>query len=344
MAAVKDPPRTQKVSPRAVVDKSAVVVAGAGVMNSGAAVVDVVDGKSGNAKALAQAMPYGQLAALGAFKGLVSTPSGDVHVEIIPGKNVGQRPPIVFLDGLDACGRSVPTDETVVRIDLHGQLHTLAHDIKKNGARSIGKDIDPQAQVDAVVGALDALGIDKPVHILGLSYGGMIAAMTKKAHPERVEALLLCSPYVHTTGIGDPARDLTYALLMKNPFNPFGEMLYRAAARATLAAGIATVPPALWGPQAALYPEAMYRMSMGLEGKHLADVIDGMSNVNVLSAFADPLSPPTSSKPAHNKAASGTFEMAPALYIMQHDLVRMAPALVRRFIENSLAAARGATT
>lgn len=292
------------------------------------------------ATAAAQAaLPYGRLAALGAFKGFVSTPVGEVHVEVIPGKSKagpsGARPPVVYLDGLDACGRAVPTDETVVRIDLIGQLRTLARDVKKHGSASVQKDIDPNDQVTAVIGALDALGVDKPVHIMGLSYGGMIAALTKKAHPDRVDSLVLCSPYVHSTACGDPVRDSVYAFMTQNPWNPMGAIMYRAAARAALVGGVVTTPPEL-AFHAPIYGEAMVRLSMGLEGLRLSDVVKGLDNVHILSAMNDVMSPHWSAQAAQKSAQSGSFSLAPPHLAMQHDLVRMAPSLVRTFIESAL--------
>lgn len=307
------------------------------VGNAKSAVVNApVPSAASAATAAAQAaLPYGRLAALGAFKGFVSTPVGEVHVEIVPGKGAGARPPVVYLDGLDACGRAVPTDETVVRIDLIGQLRTLARDVKKQGGASVQKDIDPSDQVTAVIGALDALGVDKPVHIMGLSYGGMIAALTKKAHPDRVDSLVLCSPYVHSTACGDPVRDSVYAFMMQNPWNPMGAIMYRAAARAALVGGVVTTPPEL-AFHAPIYGEAMVRLSMGLEGLRLSDVVKGLDNVHILSAMNDVMSPHWSAQAAQKSAQSGSFSLAPPHLAMQHDLVRMAPSLVRTFIESAL--------
>lgn len=286
--------------------------------------------------AVEKAAPYGRLAAMGDFSGFVSTEVGEVHVQVRPGRDVGQRPPVVFLDGLDANGRQLATDETVIRLDLKGQLRTLARDIQTNGGRSLQRDIDPKDQVKAVIGALDALGVRAPVHVFGLSYGGMIAALTKQAHPDRIGKLMLCAPYVHALSAGDPVRDVARAMLM-NPFNPMGSMMYRAATRAVLAPGTATVPPALL-PYAPMYGEALYRLSMGLEQYRLEDVVKGMPDVHVLSAPADPMSPPVSSWAAYEGAESGSYTLAPWHLTMQHDLVRMAPTVVRRFIDEALGA------
>lgn len=299
---------------------------------SAPAKVDAFDGVG----AIEKASPYGRLAAMKDLSGYVKTEVGDVYVKIRPGRDLGQRAPVVYLDGLDANGRQLPTDETVIHVDLKGQLRTLVRDIQTNGGRSLHKDIDPKDQIKAVIGALDAIGVNAPVHIFGLSYGGMIAALTKKAHPDRVGKLMLCAPYVHSLSEGDPVRDTARAMLM-NPFNPMGSMLYRAATRAVLAAGTATAPPALM-PYAPMYGEALYRLSIGLEGYRLADTVKGMSAVNVLSAPADPMSPPPSSRAAYDGAASGSYTLAPWHLTMQHDLVRMAPSLVRTFIDKSLGA------
>jgi pimeloyl-ACP methyl ester carboxylesterase len=59
------------------------------------------------------------------------------------------------------------------------------------------------AQVDLVVGLLDALGIERAV-LVGNSAGGTIALMTALEHPERVAALVLVDPGVYGGGGGPP--------------------------------------------------------------------------------------------------------------------------------------------
>lgn len=44
---------------------------------------------------------------------------------------------------------------------------------------------------------LDALRVDEPLHLVGLSFGSTVSATFAQAHPQRVDRLVLLSPIVH---------------------------------------------------------------------------------------------------------------------------------------------------
>jgi pimeloyl-ACP methyl ester carboxylesterase len=63
-----------------------------------------------------------------------------------------------------------------------------------------------------LIGLLDALGVDEPVHLLGNSYGALIAIETALAHRERVRDLALVEAHFAVEGWGDHvAHDLELA-------------------------------------------------------------------------------------------------------------------------------------
>ena len=59
---------------------------------------------------------------------------------------------------------------------------------------------DPEAQADLTVSLLDALAVDQAV-LVGHSAGGPIAVLTALRYPERVKALVLVAPALHTGGM-----------------------------------------------------------------------------------------------------------------------------------------------
>ncbi|MHB0856586.1 MAG: alpha/beta fold hydrolase [Anaerolineae bacterium] len=61
----------------------------------------------------------------------------------------------------------------------------------------------PEAQVDLVIGLMDALGVERAV-LVGHSAGGRIALETALRYPDRIEALVLADPAVYRGG-GAPA-------------------------------------------------------------------------------------------------------------------------------------------
>ena len=124
-----------------------------------------------------------------------------------------------------------PGGETVVL--LHGMLVdnlsslylTLAPVLAKAGMdvvlydqRGHGRTQRPaegytiDGAVTDLVRLLDTLGIDEPVHLLGNSYGALVALETALAHPDRVQGLVLVEAHFAVEGWGDHvAHDLELA-------------------------------------------------------------------------------------------------------------------------------------
>ena len=75
---------------------------------------------------------------------------------------------------------------------------------------------------------LDALAIDEPVGLVGLSMGGVITADFTVRHPERVERLFLLAP----TGLAVTNSDSLQMKLTKTPV--IGDWLWRVSARQAL--------------------------------------------------------------------------------------------------------------
>ena len=69
-----------------------------------------------------------------------------------------------------------------------------------------------EGAVADLVALLDALGVDEPVHLLGNSFGALVAIETALAHPDRVESLVLVEAHFAVEGWGDHvAHDLELA-------------------------------------------------------------------------------------------------------------------------------------
>lgn len=120
-------------------------------------------------------------------------------------------PPVVFIHGLIMDNLSsfyytlAPTiarKRDVVLFDLRG--HGLS-ERTADGYRV-------EDGVADLIGILDALGIDGPVHLVGNSYGGTIALAAALSHPRRVAGLVLIEGHPAFSGwgaeMGDDLADL----------------------------------------------------------------------------------------------------------------------------------------
>ncbi len=118
--------------------------------------------------------------------GRVETPLGDIAL-----LSAGRGDPVVLLHGLGATKASFLSTVTA----LAGSHRVYALDLPGFGdsVKPVGAAYDPPFFADAVVGALDALGIDR-AHLVGNSMGGRVALELGLRHADRVGRLALLSP------------------------------------------------------------------------------------------------------------------------------------------------------
>lgn len=297
---------------------------------------------SGKSKAAVVTGPYASLAKRGDFSGTVLTASGEIFVSVRVAKTKpGTERPMVYLAGLAATrDRSEPLADklrddggkTIIAILLEGQGETLLRDLEKHGGQSISNDISDTEQVKVVLEVLDALGVHAPVDILGLSYGGAIAAATKREAPDRIRETLLVAPHVRSQ-----AKELMGVAawqLANSPWNPFGHSMYRTAAKATLAKAFGGLE--LFKDHPGAFSEALFRLSMGIDKNELADVTQGMENLHILVAGKDRASPLVHNQAAIDAADGGSLTVAPEAVEDEHDLVGESPELVVRWVTERL--------
>lgn len=111
----------------------------------------------------------------------------------------GPRPIIVFIHGLGivdhsglsfTLGMPLAPDADAILYALRGHGHS---EVVPAGYRVVDHTAD-------LLGLLDALDVDVPVHLVGCSYGGAVAIATAVRHPQRVASLFLIDPVVPVDG------------------------------------------------------------------------------------------------------------------------------------------------
>jgi pimeloyl-ACP methyl ester carboxylesterase len=287
--------------------------------------------------------PYAALAKRGDFSGYVMTATGqELFVSVrLAKKNAGTQRPLVYLDGLaarrsrsDMMADKLRDDggHTVISILLPGQGETLLRDLQKTRGRSISNDLRDTDQAAALIATLDALGVIEPVDIFGLSYGGAIAAATERDHPNRIETVLLAAP--HTKSQARDSMGEGSWQMMNSAWNPMGQSMYRSAAKSALAKAFAV--PELFKDHKDAFPEALFRLSIGIDRNELKETVRGLENIHVLVAPGDGASPPKDNEAAVKNARSGTFELAPKALEGQHDIVSASPELIVDWVGRKL--------
>lgn len=156
---------------------------------------------------------------------------------------------ITLTDGCTHYELSGPTDQTVTVL-IHGfsapyfiwdptfqalvsaGLRVLRYDLFGRGY-SDRPDIDyDQASYDRqLVDLLEALHLESPVNLVGLSMGGAIAVGIADRHPDLVHRLVLVDP------AGLPAKQSPLMVILKVPY--LGEWLFDHFAEKSLVAGLA---------------------------------------------------------------------------------------------------------
>src|SRR5579872_4065954 len=81
------------------------------------------------------------------------------------------------------------------------RFETLVYDLRGHGLSDRPTSGYTVADsLDDLVGILDALGITRPVHLVGNSYGGVLALAFAIAHPERTASLVLVEAHASLEG------------------------------------------------------------------------------------------------------------------------------------------------
>lgn len=119
----------------------------------------------------------------------VPTNFGSTYVRVSGPTN---GPPIVLLHGISS--NSLAWMPNIAALARHYRVYALDH--IADGGRSVGTRTlasvdDHMAWLD---GVLDALGLVNGVNLVGLSYGGWLAAQYALKNPERVHRLVLLAP------------------------------------------------------------------------------------------------------------------------------------------------------
>lgn len=119
----------------------------------------------------------------------VGTAAGRVHVLDARGK--GHLPPLVLLHGLSSAG----VHFFPMLRHLRGSVRRiLLPDMPAHGFSDAPHELTPEAMRLGLVQAMDAV-LDEPAVLFGNSMGGIAAIQYALLRPERVRALILCSPY-----------------------------------------------------------------------------------------------------------------------------------------------------
>ena len=115
-----------------------------------------------------------------------------VHVE-----DQGHGPPLVLVHGF-------PLDHTMWLGQIHGladEFRVIAPDLRGFGRSDVTDGLVTMEQfADDLAGMLDAMGIDQPVTLCGLSMGGYVGWQFWQRHADRLRALIQCD----TRAVADP--------------------------------------------------------------------------------------------------------------------------------------------
>lgn len=138
-----------------------------------------------------------------------------------PRKNLKNK--VIFLDGLSltfphserfaraARAKGLP----LVRLDMLGTGNSLRRQWDEAGQFGRGNELPAELQALAVADFISQIS-SQPVHLVGLSYGGGIAALVAKLRPDLVKNLILINPFV--VDIGDLRSAGLNAFTRWNPF------------------------------------------------------------------------------------------------------------------------------
>lgn len=158
----------------------------------------------------------------------ITIPGADLNVE-----DVGQGPVILFVHGF-------PLDHTMWRFqlaDLSKDFRCVAPDLRGFGKSSVTEGTVTMSQfADDLAALLDALHINEPVALCGLSMGGYINWEFARRHAHRLKALIQCDTKAapDTQPVAAARLALARDVVLNGPDQLADSMLTRLFAAETL--------------------------------------------------------------------------------------------------------------
>jgi 3-oxoadipate enol-lactonase len=209
----------------------------------------------------------------------------------------GSGPPVVLLHGF-------PLDHTMwdAQVEaLEGDYRVIVPDLRGFGQSGVteGK-VTMQDFADDVAALLDALGIDEPVVLVGLSMGGYVAFQFFRRHRARLRALVLCDTRaVSDTSEAAAVRRETAAKVLRDGPAPL----------------VKTMLPKLFGPATVKdrpeVVESLQRVMAGTDPRAIAAASRGMAERPDVTAMLPEIDCPTLVIVGSDDAISPPAEMRP---------------------------------
>lgn len=135
-----------------------------------------------------------------------------LNTAVLRAKGEGTHPPVVMLHGL------IIDNLSSWYMTIANPVAAAGHDVFLYDMRGHGRSETPDSgytvtdNLGDLVALLDHWGIDEPVHLVGNSYGCLLALHLAHHHPSRVASMFLVEAHFATEGWGDHmAASLAFA-------------------------------------------------------------------------------------------------------------------------------------
>lgn len=238
-------------------------------------------------------MRFGFIVFLGLFAAFTSRADsfkGFVKIESVRSLYVdwqqGQpgKPVVVLLNGL--------TYETTAWDSFVAQLAPYGYSILRYDPRGMGETLEKEGGVSEPIAIEDQardldlltkkMGIEGPLNLVGLSYGGGLAIAFAGAYPDRVGRAILMSPFTEPVASQDAwIRNQIAVTRTMFPFNPAtDEELYVYFLRQNVYTIFPLTEPSMLS--SPLKPEAVFQMTQGVR---LFDMLAASQNFPAKSVF-----------------------------------------------------------
>lgn len=248
-----------------------------------------------------------------------------------------QKNKLIYLDGISLsfkhsqrfANEARRVGIPLIRLDMVGVGNTLKRQWESQGQFGHNNKVPAELQAEAVIALIEKIS-SEPVILVGLSYGGGIAALVAKKRPDLIKNLALVGPFVVDLAELNPVTSSFNAFAR---FNPMANMMMQSHRKNFLTNSFTPFLPPYLKDKPDVYFDALFELSEGIRSHDLRKILKDIEvQTDILYGAKDRAINPSYFVESFNQLTADQKGRLTELEEAPHDLIASHPTFVAQWL------------